>query len=45
MARRIITNPKFILEIINGNYVLKFKDGNVYRPIEFDDNEQQKEEK
>lgn len=35
MAKRIITNPKFIVERDGDNWVLKFKDGNIYKPIEF----------
>ena len=33
--KRIITNPKFIVERDGDNYVLKFRDGNIYKPIEF----------
>ena len=33
--KRIITNPKFIVERDGNDYVLKFRDGNIYKPIEF----------
>ncbi len=35
MAKIIITNPKFIVERDGDNLVLKFRDGNIYKPIEF----------
>ena len=35
MTKRIITNPKFIVERDGNDYVLKFRDGNIYKPIEF----------
>ena len=35
MTKRIITNPKFIVERDGDNWVLKFRAGNIYKPIEF----------
>lgn len=35
MFKRIITNPKFIVERDGDNWVLKFRAGNIYKPIEF----------